>query len=1098
MTERPTRNTTPETRSDRFVTVNPKEVVRDNPAFISLTPGAIRGSFDIERYNREAIAEYVQVVDRKGGVRFLPYDGHNRTEAASKADIKELTVRDSTLEVLSDHFPDSTATTLSTTQYIERMRVLNDIEGKLDEKRMVGQMFNEWKLNVGSDLAGRTSAFAALHILSFSELRDKNPDEIKRIFENPKHNLYPGPLVFDETPEEKRELIEGIVGMASSVENVKISYQDVLHHGLWVVYRMLISEDSDIRDSGEKQVRGLLSLPKIHEKIATVSDDSLLEQRRSNLEQLVVASIRNIDMDNRSVHPTQVTRTLYNIMTNPDYKYGDVASILRPLMPGELPRSLRQRDEDQRSYLNIKSVTDRYQRYLGDSDIPEVAINLIQQITGGSKSSEAQEKRIVASVETTVGLLRKTERLITVDETSFPSHLRGELRSIISQIKVFKRRIDDATSLPSLNTNANKLTSKLSELEGIMARRTQRPLGSLLTEPPTRATKSTIAPAPAEFLPASTKVGLQQETTKPSALPDSTALEKPRVKVEPSVVETPVENTSAEIVVYPPLSKVSLEKLIAEVQERAGGELSDADVVSLVALKNYLKDLFPDAPEAQAPETVPAAEPVDSLIKDPFADPKPAVQNILPLAAVTFQAPTIEKPESAGPVAETPDQKEQEGYQDLTKTAKTIVQNATEVLGSDLEQKSQQFLLVPGIGEVWKSLHNNGKAQLFRNLADRHSWDMTQPELKYMSASLYYNAVLKAIETRRDQSVPSTELAPLDHNADAMHIKLVAFANDKDFSIPQRRLLQLYPELKSTTTRTKISDNLVTNPSDALDYIFRMHPNLMDKFVYKPLQGKPENPDSGSSAESSTEDPVWAERRKSYRPDTDGKGRWFADIYKKNSTTLSETHRYKVTFMVESAIKKTFGSLSKDILSTLSDGAGNTGLTAIDTMLSERIARLSSDVDWNRDKAEFQYLIAKFVQHALSVPERPTLTKDQMELLKTKVESKKYNKEKSLKYTSDPYLFLLEFILCIPPNEPQYNSMAFKLRTGMDTNDARGFVLKHVADSRQWRSPSLYNSNPQRDKDAAADRQYIVDKLDALYRSTILNQTATIEDNADN
>lgn len=281
-----------ETEDLPTIQVKPKDLMQGSLVFSSLHQGAIIGTrFDLRHYKT---VHLVDVMCDKG-TKLMPYDGHRRIRLAERDGVEEIEALNVTMDLIRarpEKYRGQTAFT--PVQHTELMRELHN--GESDDRRIVSQILTEWRMNVGDDLDTRTSAFAALTYLSFSNLQDKIPSEIATILKDPQHSKHPGDLLVDQTEEETKKIIKGISSMADSIYTVDIVYQDMMRHGVWVVQTMLTSEDEKMQEKGRKQIRGLLSRPEIKAK-KTLTAELVTEKEMSNLEELVERVILSIDTD---------------------------------------------------------------------------------------------------------------------------------------------------------------------------------------------------------------------------------------------------------------------------------------------------------------------------------------------------------------------------------------------------------------------------------------------------------------------------------------------------------------------------------------------------------------------------------------------------------------------------------------------------------------------------------------------------------------------------------------------------------------------------------------------------------------------------------
>lgn len=719
-----------------LVRVRPQELMRNSLGFVSLTPQVLRGGeFDPKIY-RTAIGEVVYVLDAQENRVLMPADGHNRFGGAARKGIHELWARDSTRQIIQDLGLDPEQTALTTGQYIEWMRTLNN--SKDDDQRITAQIFTEWDMLAGRSVGHRSSAFANLLFLSFSNIRDRGPKEIERILDSPSHSRYPGEVMVDAAVEEKQTLVNGLVGMASSIDKINISYQDLIIHGFWVVNEMLNSPDSEMRDAGHRQIRGLLSFPSVHEKIrATAIDESVIEQRQLELERLFIAGVSALDLDKKGVVTLQEIRAFNNFLVDPDFTYAQVVTAFTNYIENKEGMTLNDFYKKEKKVANIQILVTKY----GDNVeiVSPIATNLIENVAGDTPLSDAEKIALVTAVMNADDAIKKLDvfiKNVNAANTELHSTRLMEVKAFFDKLK---QQLFKETHPRALLRYAANINNSLAQYGPIIAQERKARRG----DPPP---------------------GGSEEVRKPQAAGET-------------VEEEPAES---DVVIY---EASSLGEVVTGLTQRVEGmeEVHDDERTVLFAFWEVLKDKLGivdiSFPAKDAPSTVLSSAKELSRIADTTDPSTLTPQTVEALAAARtainrlLGSDPVEKKETGNEEIRFPDDwdiipfdadrdgRESKWFLDRLKQGKELVTGDRWRITRMIDQATRKVF--PRLKSEWNDITKSLKdkagheglnaidASLTSRLAKIAStcgWDKLTPEFAFLSANHYVLSVRASLD----------------------------------------------------------------------------------------------------------------------------------------------------------------------------------------------------------------------------------------------------------------------------------------------------------------------------------------------------------------
>lgn len=309
--------------------LKPSQFVTDrNFAFSVLDDKALtNGRFIRSLYNP---VDLLRVRDAAGNVTRRLRDGHNRMYGAylvetgqveftneierAESNIEGLEGRDITDLIIASKYSDQPGKKeLTVAEYLDE--VVDFAKNDMKEMRMAAHMISEWETQVGSEIADRFTALAAIGMLGFSPLGDLRPTKLEERLRSSNTTFVVG-----ETLEARETIIEGLVQFAGVSRDKSLPYADVAH----AAFDLAAKELSD--EALQKQVGGLLALPAIEEKITTgVSDEQERDQRKDQLQMMIVDALRE-----ESRTTSEESRALYEVLVDSAFNYNDVITVLSP------------------------------------------------------------------------------------------------------------------------------------------------------------------------------------------------------------------------------------------------------------------------------------------------------------------------------------------------------------------------------------------------------------------------------------------------------------------------------------------------------------------------------------------------------------------------------------------------------------------------------------------------------------------------------------------------------------------------------------------------------------------------------------------------
>ncbi len=330
-------------REGNILTVDPADLMRDNPAALIVNQ---------ERYSRlvsffdpspngpyeHPQAVWVKTYSAKHGeiLKLFVIDGLTRTKYIydHQEEIKHkypdfvFKVKDVTKSALQDPsivLPNERVegqVALTMTQYLRAVVPPTIAHAEIANERIASYLINGWEDMVGSELAEKFSALAALTFLSRSTIAD---NVLRDMLKRQKQ------LVVKETSEQRGRLEQSILDIASVIREGRLIQQKVLDSAFF-----LVSTDSSViggEEESKRQVYGLLYDPDVQKKLQDAYPESEVE-REVMLIQISDAILAFGDRRKERGEETAVS-TVIDALKDKDLNLGQFRDILVSLKPLE-------------------------------------------------------------------------------------------------------------------------------------------------------------------------------------------------------------------------------------------------------------------------------------------------------------------------------------------------------------------------------------------------------------------------------------------------------------------------------------------------------------------------------------------------------------------------------------------------------------------------------------------------------------------------------------------------------------------------------------------------------------------------------------------
>lgn len=454
-------------RREQALVVDPAELMRDNPAALIVNAESydlISSRFDPRRFDLPQVSRVRTFsASRDEVIKLFLIDGNTRTKYVNdhseeiRRDYPDFTfqARDVTASLLDNPKIVASDKSIAGRDYLELDEWLKAVipptveHSKIAPDRIAAYLINGWDNMVGSDLAGKFSAIAALSLLR----NPRVPIATDALFSQ--YLSKQDKIMAGETGGERKKLEEAFLQMASIIRQTKLLREHIAESA----FILVASGSSVIGGEREslKQIYGLLHLPAVEQKLAEGVGQH--EQMRQEFGINLAAAFRKFS---NAADREQIFNILGRVIRDPELSFDQVQNILLASVPTEAYDVIR-RD------LNVRKLENTYLDTQKRSEVTEVEQKLISILGDKAYLDERSLPAVIRSIAAAAQALKQVS-----DYKQAILQKRCELQNSGVRPQTIDAALDAADKAPAtifsattpqtLSLRAGELTTSVTEV----------------------------------------------------------------------------------------------------------------------------------------------------------------------------------------------------------------------------------------------------------------------------------------------------------------------------------------------------------------------------------------------------------------------------------------------------------------------------------------------------------------------------------------------------------------------------------------------------------------------------------------------------------
>jgi len=455
---------TKEKQDVSLISIDPSEVIKNNPAGLVVSPDIYRrivDNFSPELLDPIQIVQ-VQIYSQKKGtiIKPLAVDGLHRSKVLSdhkgqplpdKSGFypKKISAKDVTaayLEmpwVVPDEERVSNQQALTMIQYLRVVIPWTKEHSQIAPDRIAAQLINGWNSIVGEALAERFSALAALNFLNNPNVPTANTEELKDYLSKQKE------LLLGLHPNERIILESALTQTSHLIKEAELIEADIAKAAFALIGGKIeaIGGENQARKEVYGLLYGLLYTPKIEEVLRIFGFDSLveLESRRTQLGEVLYQALcqsETVDID-----------TLIAASSNPYLSIEDIKAVLTAVNPKSVLTEVKTRT-------NTDLLTQSYLASTSRNNLTEIESKLVSNLSHDFDIEKLND--YAETIDTTTKTLLESRLIVAFIEERFKNEAVNKAWKLL-QLKLInlERPILNSKNLDNVRQYTQTLTNHI-------------------------------------------------------------------------------------------------------------------------------------------------------------------------------------------------------------------------------------------------------------------------------------------------------------------------------------------------------------------------------------------------------------------------------------------------------------------------------------------------------------------------------------------------------------------------------------------------------------------------------------------------------------